>query len=133
MKKLELGSCVYKVDDNGKMRAYFVISNPQGDPPKIIAVSITDYETHFDKSVVLEAENPEHPAIKKKSVVAYIFTQDWEVEKIEAELNNNEERTDLHHSDPVCSIELVKKLRKGLLNSRAVKKKYRTMLMNDSN
>lgn len=133
MKKLDLGSCVYRVDDSGKMRLHFVITNPQGDPPKVLAVSVTDYETHFDKSVTLSADNPEHPAIKKKSAVAYIFTQDWEVEKIEEELNDNEQRTKLHHSNPVCSIKLVNKLREGLMNSRNVRKGYKLMLRNDSN
>jgi hypothetical protein len=125
MKKLELGSCVYRVDGIGKVRPHFVITKPCGEPLIVIAVNVTDFNTHYDHTVVLETE---HASIKKKSVVAYRKTQFWLVAQIEAELNNNEERTELHRPDPVCSIELVKLLRKGLMKSTATAEKFKRHL-----
>lgn len=79
MKKLQLGSCVYRVSDNGIPHAHFVITKPDGDPLTVLVVNITDY-SHYDKTVILEKG---HPAITKKSVVAYRHTD------LECEQNRN--------------------------------------------
>lgn len=128
MKKLQLGSCVYRVDGIGKVRPHFVITEPCGDPSKVIAVNLTDFETHRDHTVVLEEG---HSSITKKSAVAYRKAQFWDVAMVEAELNNNEERTALHHEEPVCSIELVKILRKGLMQSTATRGVFKDHMRNN--
>lgn len=131
MKKLQLGSCVYYVGDNGIEHPYFVITEPFGSPPSVIAVNITGYDPSKDQTVVLERG---HAAISKKSVVAYRFTLSWNVEELEKELNDGECRTMLHQSEPECTMALVEKLRKGLLLSRATPIKYKRLmkdLLND--
>lgn len=122
LKKLQLGSCLYYVSDNGVEHPYYVITEPQGEPPTVVAVNITGYAPHKDQTVILESG---HAAIKKKSVVNYRETLFLDVLQIEAELNDGEHRTMLHHSEPVCSDALLRKLQIGLKLSRGTPIKFK--------
>ena len=122
MKKLELGSCVYYVGNNGKEHPYYVITKPLGDPSKVVAVNITNYVDWKDQTVILDSG---HAAVTKKSLVNYAEALLWTVEKIEAEINDGEHRTMLHHQEPVCSPEFLKILQDGLLKSKATPIKFK--------
>lgn len=122
MKKLELGSCVFKVDASGWKHPHFVITEPYGDPLKVIVVNLTDFESYYDKSTAVNIG--EHQCVKKKSAVAYRRAQEWDVASIEAEINNGEFETDLYRKESVCSKELILRLRRDFRLSRAKPKKF---------
>lgn len=127
MKTLELGSCVYYVSENGVEHPYFVITEPHGDPPKAVAVNITNYAPNKDQTVILESG---HPAVTKKSVVNYRETLLFDVREINSELNDGECRTMLHHVEPVCSEAFLKMLQTGLMVSKGTPIKFKRYCTN---
>jgi hypothetical protein len=104
------------------MHPYFVITEPQDDPPKVVAVNITNYAPNKDQTVILESG---HAAITKKSVVSYRDTLFFVVEEIEKEINDGECRTMIDNREPICSETLLKTLRKGLKLSTATPIKFK--------
>jgi len=122
MKKLQLGSCFYYVSSNGREHPYYVITEPLGNPLRFVAVNITNYAVWKDQTVILDSG---HAAVTKTSVVNYAEVIVLPVDKIEAEINDGEHRTMLHHEEPVCSAEFLKILQDGLLKSKATPLKFK--------
>lgn len=63
---------------------WFILTDPDGDPPEVVAVMVTTRRPHTDDTVIL---NPgDHPFIRHESCVGFSSAQRFRVSKIQAGL-----------------------------------------------
>jgi queuine/archaeosine tRNA-ribosyltransferase len=113
MSTVKAGVCVHlKSGDNLLTHLWVVLTDPQGDPPRVVLVNLTKHKPQSDETVVLNAGD--HPFIKQKTVVNYARATIQDAAALERAMKAD--LTMRHKID--CTGELLERLREGVFNSR---------------
>lgn len=120
MEKVYAGRCiVWQHDPAIQEHLWIVLSDPEGDPPQVVAVNLTQRGNQPDTTVVLNAGD--HKFIKKETIVYYADARFVPAGAIEAYANQPGYR----FKDD-CSDDLLNKIREGLKNSKFTPKKIKS-------
>ena len=123
---LKIGDGIFleKPDRYSISHLWLVITEPFGDPPKVIIVNLTTQRDGSDTTVVLGAGD--HPYVTHPSVVFFADARDVEVNHLERLVALDGSRL---HGDP-CSDELLTSIRDGLLESSFTPRKIKKLFSN---
>ena len=116
------GSCIiYRRD--GRSYLLVLLTNPEGNPRKGLFVGFEDFDSAMsDQTVILCGE---HDFIRTTMAPVYRAARVFNVDNIEAEINDPNSNVSLHQREPLCSTELLNILSEGLMSSPEVAPKYR--------
>jgi hypothetical protein len=120
---LKIGDCIF-LEPPGKYsisHLWLAITEPYGDPLKVIIVSLTTQRDGSDTTVLLEAGD--HPFVTHSTVVFYADAREVEVNLLERLVALDGRRL---HDEP-CSDELLTSIRDGLLESSFTPRKIKTL------
>ncbi len=127
---LTAGACIV-FRKNGRLYLYILLTKPEGHPPRGLFVTFE----HLDSAMSDDPETAlcgEHPFFRTPMTPVFRGLVPMFLDHIEADIDNPNSSTCLHHSDPVCSDDLLQTLRAGVSRCQAVVPKYRTYCENNS-
>jgi hypothetical protein len=112
MHGIRSGVCLLlpKPDKYAKDHLWIVLTDPHGDPPEVVMVSLTTKRPGSDPTTVLEPGD--HPFVKHETVVSYADARIVQAGALVAILAL---RRDARNDD--CSDGLLARIRQGLLDS----------------
>jgi hypothetical protein len=90
---------------------WVVLTEPDGDPIKVVAVNLTTRRPDTDTTAILQAGD--HPFLTKETIVHYVDARFIQVEPLRQLLT-----LDNYDFDEDCSDEILERIQRGLLDSR---------------
>lgn len=118
---LTVGSCVYLPDHSPTMHLNVLLTEPEGNPRGAVVANLTTDLARTD-TVLLEDG---HALIKQPTGVFYRGVRFQNIDLVEAAILDQNNPIHLHSEEPICTPELLQKLRDGLMASPSVAQKFK--------
>lgn len=118
---LTAGSCIF-IEKNSRHYFYILLTEPEGNPRKALCVGFEHYDTDLSDSTVVLCGD--HCHFKTHMAPKYASARVMNVDAFEEQIDAPWAPVSLHSTEPVCTPELLKKLRDGMINSPFAAPRY---------